>query len=121
MYSGEYDVYVVTLSVHSPSHVLEYIDFEGTRLRSEISPTRTASNRLDLVAQLIRLATSRPRTKREQRARAIPKVAGSIPTVVRQTFQLARCGCTLRVTSQIHGTNWRFYAVSRFSMRNVAR
>ena len=26
--------------------------------------------------------------------------AGSIPTVVRQTFQLARCGCTLRVTSQ---------------------
>ena len=23
-----------------------------------------------------------------------------IPTVVRQTFQLARCGCTLRVTSQ---------------------
>jgi hypothetical protein len=27
-------------------------------------------------------------------------LAGSIPTVVRQTFQLARCGCTLRVTSQ---------------------
>ena len=25
---------------------------------------------------------------------------GLIPTVVRQTFQLARCGCTLRVTSQ---------------------
>jgi hypothetical protein len=25
---------------------------------------------------------------------------GSIPNVVRQTFQLARCGCTLRVTSQ---------------------
>jgi hypothetical protein len=24
---------------------------------------------------------------------------GLIPTVVRQTFQLARCGCTLRVTS----------------------
>jgi hypothetical protein len=23
---------------------------------------------------------------------SIPKVAGSIPTVVRQTFQLARCG-----------------------------
>jgi hypothetical protein len=31
----------------------------------------------------------------------IPEVVGSIPTVVRQTFQLARCGCTLRVTSQI--------------------
>ena len=29
---------------------------------------------------------------------SISKVAGSIPTVVRQTFQLARCGCTLRVT-----------------------
>ena len=31
---------------------------------------------------------------------SIPNVAGSIPTVVRQTFQLARCGCTLRVTSE---------------------
>jgi hypothetical protein len=31
---------------------------------------------------------------------SIPKVVGSIPTVVRQTFQLARCGCTLRVTPQ---------------------
>ena len=32
---------------------------------------------------------------------SIPKVAGSIPTVAKQlTFQLARCGCTLRVTSQ---------------------
>jgi hypothetical protein len=30
--------------------------------------------------------------------KCIPKVVGSIPTVVRQTFQLARCGCTLRVT-----------------------
>ena len=31
---------------------------------------------------------------------SIPKVAGSIPTLIRQTFQLALCGCTLRVTSQ---------------------
>jgi hypothetical protein len=31
---------------------------------------------------------------------SIPKVAGSIPTVAKQTFQLARCGCILRVTSQ---------------------
>jgi hypothetical protein len=28
--------------------------------------------------------------------RGIPKVAGSIPTVVRQTFQPARCGYTLK-------------------------
>ena len=48
----------------------------------------TNSNRLDLVAHLVEHWTS------------IPKVAGSIPTVIRQTFQLARCGCTLRVTSQ---------------------
>jgi hypothetical protein len=27
-------------------------------------------------------------------------VADSIPTLVRQTFQVARCGCTLRVTPQ---------------------
>ena len=47
-------------------------------------------NRLDRVAQLAEHWTS------------IPKVAGSIPTVAKQTFQLARCGCTLwmhRVTS----------------------
>ena len=31
---------------------------------------------------------------------SIPKVAGSIPTVVKLTFQVARCGCILRVTSQ---------------------
>jgi hypothetical protein len=32
---------------------------------------------------------------------SIPKVAGSIPTVAKHlTFQLARCGCTLRITSQ---------------------
>ena len=30
----------------------------------------------------------------------IPKIAGSIPTVVRQTVQLARCGYTHRVTSE---------------------
>jgi hypothetical protein len=27
-------------------------------------------------------------------------VADSIPILVRQTFQVARCGCTLRVTPQ---------------------
>jgi hypothetical protein len=31
---------------------------------------------------------------------SILKVTGSIPTVAKLTFQLARCGCTLRVTSQ---------------------
>ena len=31
-----------------------------------------------------------------------PKVAGSIPTVVRQIFQLARCGYILRITPQTH-------------------
>ena len=43
-------------------------------------------NRLDHVAQLAEHWTS------------IPKVAGSFPTVAKLTFQLARCGCTLRVT-----------------------
>jgi hypothetical protein len=36
----------------------------------------------------------------ELRGLIIPKVAGSIPTVARQTFQFARCGCTRGVTSQ---------------------
>ena len=43
------------------------------------------SNRLGLVAQLAEHWTS---------------IAGSIPTVVRLTFQLSRCGYTLRVTSK---------------------
>ena len=43
---------------------------------------------LDHVAQLAEHWTS------------IPKVACSIPTVAKQTFQLARCGCILRVTPQ---------------------
>ena len=43
---------------------------------------------LGLVAQLAEHWTS------------IPKVAGSIPTVVRLTFQPARCRYTLRVTSK---------------------
>ena len=46
------------------------------------------SNRLGLVAQLAEHWIS------------IPKVAGSIPTVVRLTVQPARCGYTLRVTSK---------------------
>jgi hypothetical protein len=50
MYSGECDICGVTLSVHphrvscifmQKYYILEYIDIEGTRLSSEISPTRT--------------------------------------------------------------------------------
>ena len=41
-----------------------------------------------------------PTELRGQVGSSIPKVAGSIPTVAKQTFQLARCGYTLRVTSQ---------------------
>ena len=54
-------------------HILEYIDIEGTRLSSKISPTRTD---FDLVAQFVEHWTS------------IPMVADSIPTVVRQLFSL---------------------------------
>ena len=52
------------------------------------------------------------------------KIAGSIPTVVWQTFQLARCGCTLRVTSQtsyspeyITPTQKIFYTLLILSLR----
>ena len=44
---------------------------------------------------------SNPRCSANWAARTnIPKVAGSIPTVARQTFQFARSGCTRGVTSQ---------------------
>ncbi len=52
--------------------ILQRTDIEETTLSSEISDTR-----LDLVAQLVERWTSKP------------KVAGSIPTVVRQIFTLS--------------------------------
>ena len=61
------------------------IDYSELRI-SEIPHTRT--HLIGLVAQLAEHWTS------------IPKVAGSIPTVVRLTFQPAWCGYTLRVTSK---------------------
>ncbi len=64
---------------------------EVTRRNSEFR-NFTHTNRLDLVAQLAEHWTSKP------------KVAGSIPTEVRQIFQLARCEYTLRVTPQTHST-----------------
>ncbi|CAB4035835.1 AMP deaminase 2 isoform X2, partial [Paramuricea clavata] len=57
-----------------------------TELRGQVNMME--SNPRDLWAQLVEHWTS------------IPKVAGSIPTMVKQTFQLAGGGCTLRVTSQ---------------------
>jgi hypothetical protein len=48
---------------------------------------------------------------------SIPKVVGSIPTVARHIFKPARCGYTLRVTSQasinvlyIFGLNFYIFA-----------
>ncbi len=48
------------------------------------------SNRLDLVAQLVEHWTSKP------------KVAGSIPTVVRLIFQLAWCGIYTQSNNTLH-------------------
>ena len=61
--------------------------------------TVTISSLTDRVAQLAEHWTS------------IPKVAGSIPTVAKKTFQFARCGCTLRVTSQT------FYVFANYSSK----
>ena len=36
----------------------------------------------------------------------IPKVLGSVPTVVRHIFQFVGCGCSLRVTSQLDFFIW---------------
>jgi hypothetical protein len=76
-YSPEY---ITPTHTRRKYHILEYIGIEGNRFSSEISPTY--SYRLDLVAQLVEHWTS------------IIKVAGSITTVIRQTYQLSRCGCT---------------------------
>ena len=57
------------------------------QLSYEVKYVRVFDIVLDLVAQLVEHWTSKP------------KVAGSIPTVVRLIFQLAWCGYTLRVTT----------------------
>ena len=51
-------------------HILEYIDVEGTRLSSEIYH---------------QLEPTWPRISVVEHCTSIPKVAGSIPTLVRQT------------------------------------
>jgi hypothetical protein len=58
--------------------IIEHIGIEGT---------------IDLVPKYHTHEQSWPRSSVN-----IPKVAGSIPTVVRLTSQPARCGYTLRVT-----------------------
>ena len=81
--------------------IIEYTDIDGTRrtqFRNIIN-----SNRLDRVAQLADHSTS------------IPEVAGSIPTVAKLTFQLARCGCTLRVTSQTRLLYLLTFSLQEFS------
>ena len=67
--------------------ITEHVGMEGTILSNEIPHTRK-DFLIGLIAELAEHWTS------------IPKVAGSIPTVVRLTFQSARCGYTLRVTSK---------------------
>ena len=61
-------------------------DRKNTLISKELDrvPKYHQLNRLDLVAQLVEHWTSNP------------KVAGSIPTTVEQTFQPARCGHTQR-------------------------
>ena len=55
-----------------------------------ITEVTNDSNRLDLVAQLVEHWTSKP------------KVAGSIPTVVRLIFQLAWCGIYTQSNNTLH-------------------
>ena len=63
----------------------KYHDHKNTVVSKVLYTTH--SNRLDLAAQLANWTS-------------IPKVVGSIETVVMQTFQPARYGYTLRVTTE---------------------
>ena len=93
IYSGEYDVSDVTLEcISTPGRLKSLPDHCGNRTRdfwdTNALPTELRGQVTNLARQLVEQWTD------------IPKVAGLIPTVVRQTLQLARCGCTLRVTPQ---------------------
>ncbi len=71
------------------------------------------SNRLDLVAQLVEHWTSKP------------KVAGSIPTVVRLFFQLAWCGIytqsnnTLQNLNLVNYYDFKTFCVSQCNMSHA--
>ena len=79
MYSGEYDACDVTLSVYPHRASLKNMPDHGGNRTYDLWNTST------------QLA---------EHWAGIPKVVGSIPTVVRHIFQACRCGYTLRVTSQ---------------------
>ena len=83
MYSGEYDVCGVTLSVYPHRANLKNMPDHGGNRTYDLWNWNTSPDR---VAQLAEHWAS------------VPKVVGSIPIVI--FFKLARCGYTLRVTSQ---------------------
>ena len=93
MYSGEYDACDVSLSVYPHLASLKNMPGHGGNRTYDLwniflFRNITYSNRSDHVAQLVEHWAN------------VPKVVGSIPTVARHIFKLARCGYTLRVTSQ---------------------
>ena len=82
VYSGEYDVlWCYPECVSTPGKLKSLLGHGGNRTR-------------DLWEQSIGLVSQRSRVRPQlaEHWTGIPKVAGSITTVTKQTFQLARCG-----------------------------
>jgi hypothetical protein len=77
-----------------------YMEILSGRLYTILDPNRGSREKCNYRPSA-RKRSCAPAIPVQHSSQLSPKVAGSIPTVVRQTFQLDRCGCTLRVTSQI--------------------
>ena len=98
MYSGEYDACDVTLSSISTPGKLENMPDHGGNRTYDLWNTSPMLCQLSYAVWSVRVCDiSEQKATVEQLAEhwaSIPKVVGSIPTVVRHIFKLARCGYT---------------------------
>ena len=97
MYSGEYDVCDVTLSVYPHRASLKNMPGHGGNRTYDLWYTSPMLCQLSYAVRMVRV--SRVVQLAEHWA-SIPKVVGSIPPWPGIFFKLARCGYTLSVTSQ---------------------
>ena len=118
MYSGEYDACDVTLSVYPHRASLKNMPDHGGNRTYDLWNTSPMLCQLSYVVWSVRVCDISERNLVPSISMlsnnnhdfsvygvivwwaSIPKVVGSIPTVSGIFFKLARCGYTLRVTSQ---------------------
>ena len=109
MYSGEYDACDVTLSVYPHRASLKNMPDHGGNRTYDLWNTSPMLCQLSYAVWSVRVCDISEQnlvpsismlSNNNHDWASIPKDVGSIPTVSGIFFKLARCGYTLRVTSQ---------------------